>query len=84
MSPTLNILPIAVITRSALFHLRPVKGRSGAWRWMKKILLGLIDGNGEQCLSGHVNSFALMKMSNQSQATWTKNVGSYRMVKRSI
>lgn len=51
---------------------------------MKKILLALIDGNGELYLSGHVNSFALMKISDQSRATWMKNVGNYKMVKASV
>lgn len=84
MSHTTNILLMTVITGSAPFHLRPVGGRSGAWKWMKKILLALIDGNGELYLSGHVNSFALMKISDQSRATWMKNVGNYKMVKASV
>jgi len=84
MSHTLNILLMTVVTGPALFHLRPVKGRSGAWEWMKKSVLGLIDGSGELCPSGLVNNFASMRMSGQSRGTWMKNVGNYKMVKMTV
>lgn len=75
---------MAIVTRLVLFHLRLVRRRSEAWRWMKKIILRLIDGSGELCLLGHVNSFALTRVSYRSWGTWMKSAGNCKMVKASV
>lgn len=84
MFHTSSILLMTVVMGPALFYLRLVKGRSGVWEWMKKSALRPIDGSGELCLSGPVNSFASMRMSGQSRGTWMKNVGNYKVVKVSV